>query len=147
VPKYALDTSVYVAAVRAAGADVALRRFLRTEATRTFLSAVVVQELRVGARTPEQATALDRGIIDPFARRGRVFAPSPQAFYECGRVLPDLIRDEGLSDVGSSRSLVNDVLIATSCREQGITLVTADRDFDLIAPYVKGLRYVSPFPA
>jgi predicted nucleic acid-binding protein len=146
VPKYALDTNVYVAAGGSAPAAAALKDFLRTHLARTFLSAVVVQELRVGARTQDQVSAVESGIIEPFMRRGRVFAPSARAFHECGRILADLITREGLAYADAKRSLVNDVLIATSCREQGITLVTSDRDFDRIARYLKGFRRVASLP-
>lgn len=44
-------------------------------------------------------------------------------------------------------SLLNDALIAASCREQGITLITKDGDFKRLAPLVHGFRYAAPWPA
>ncbi len=146
MPKYVLDTNVYIDGLGSESAAIGLKRFLGTHLGRTFLSAVVLQELRVGARTPSQIDALAEGILIPFERRRRLFAPSPRAFAECGRVLVDLIEREGIVSADTSRSLVNDVLLAVSCREHGITLVTADGDFKMIARHLKGFRHVLPFP-
>jgi len=43
-------------------------------------------------------------------------------------------------------SLLNDALIAVSCREQGITLITKDGDFKRLSPFVRGFRYAAPWP-
>ena len=43
-------------------------------------------------------------------------------------------------------SLLNDALIAASCREQGIILVTKDGGFMRLAPFVKGFHYAAPWP-
>jgi predicted nucleic acid-binding protein len=144
--KYAIDTNVYIDAFNDAVSAEALKTFLRARLPSTFLSAVVVQELRVGARTPMAANTLHTDVFDPFERRGRVFAPSAMAFKECGCILVDLIVHDGLNYAETKRSLVNDVLLATSCREQGITLVTSDEDFDIIRPHLKGLQTVPPWP-
>ncbi len=61
-------------------------------------------------------------------------------------MLVDLTVREGIAYADTSRSLVSDVLLATSCHEQGITLVTSDGDFKVIARHLKGFRHVSPFP-
>jgi predicted nucleic acid-binding protein len=146
VAKYALDTNVYALALASTEAADELSGFLRGHVGETFLHAVVMQELRVGARTPAQVTALVTGVIEPFARRGRLIVPSARAFLECGRVLVDLIVREGLVYAETGRSLVNDVLIATSCREHGVVLITRDRDFERIGRYVRGLRTKESFP-
>ena len=41
---------------------------------------------------------------------------------------------------------VNDVLIALSCRERGISLITRDRDFRRLIKFVPGLLISEPFP-
>jgi hypothetical protein len=57
--KYALDTNVYVDAFRDARAETApLERALAF----TYLSAVVMQELMAGARSPEQSRELERSV-------------------------------------------------------------------------------------
>lgn len=106
----------------------------------------MVQELRAGARTPSAAAALQAEVFAPFERRGRVFAPSAAACKDCGRVLVDLITREGIVYADTRRALVNDVLIATSCREQGIVLITGDADFGMIRRHVKGCRTLAPWP-
>jgi len=48
--------------------------------------------------------------------------------------------------VRQNPSLLNDALLATSCREQGIVLVTSDSDFDRFTSLLKGWRAVDPWP-
>ena len=105
-----------------------------------------MQELAVGARTAEAIRNLQEGVFEPFERRGRVFAPSVGAFVESGRVLAGLAAKEGCRALDENPSLLNDALIAASCREQGITVITKDSDFERIAPFLKGLRYTEPWP-
>jgi hypothetical protein len=45
------------------------------------------------------------------------------------------------------RSMVNDILIAISCRENGFTLLTADEDFEMIRPHLRGFAHAPPWPA
>ncbi len=144
--KYAIDTNVYVDSFGDVAKAEALKSFFYTRLADTLLSAVVVQELRVGARTPRAASALEAEIFAPFERRGRGFAPSPAAFKECGRVLVDLITKEGIEYADARRALVNDVLLAVSCREHGIVLITTDTDFAMIRRHCRGLRTVAPWP-
>jgi predicted nucleic acid-binding protein len=85
-------------------------------------------------------------VFKPFERRGRVFAPSASAFRESGRLLADLVEREGWEAVLSNPSLANDALLATSCRERGITLITSDRDFDRFRPFLGQWRHARPWP-
>src|SRR5262245_10531122 len=112
----------------------------------TYLSAVVMQELAAGAGSAETARDIQRGIFDPFERRSRVFVPSRAAFVSSGRVLAAIAATQGWRLLDAKPSLLNDALIAASCREQGITLTTRDGDFKRLAPFVKGFRHVSPWP-
>lgn len=144
--KYAIDTDVYIDSFGDAGKAEALKSFIYTHLAETFLSAVVVQELRVGARTPAVAALLQTEVFAPFERRGRVVIPSAAAFKDCGRVLVDLIAKEGIVYADTKRALVNDVLLATSCREHGIVLITSDGDFHMIRRHVKGWRTMAPWP-
>lgn len=146
MPKYTLDTNIFIDAFASPTGDVALGAFLERAAPMTHLNAVVVQELRAGARTDAQATALQDAVFDVFERRGRVFGPSPEAFKECGRVLAALWRRDGVPFRDRPRSFVNDILLATSCRERGVVLVTSDRDYSRISGFLKGFRYVRPWP-
>ena len=145
--KYVLDTNLYVDAIRDPAKEKALDAFLERNAPMTYMSAVVVQELCAGAITGAQFNALDRGILGAFERRGRVTAPSAPAFKECGRILAALFRQDGTRFSDRPRSLVNDILIAVTCRENGFTLITNDGDFKMIKPYLRGFAYLPAWPS
>jgi predicted nucleic acid-binding protein len=113
--KFVLDSNLYVDAIRDPVKEAALDAFLEVSAPVTFMSAVVIQELRAGAVTDAAARALDRGIFAAFERRGRVLAPSVKVFKDCGRILAALFREEGVAFRERPRSLVNDILIAGTC--------------------------------
>ena len=144
--KFALDTNVFVDAFRDETFAEALTAFLEQALPVTFLSAVVVQELAVGARTRERVRALESLILRPFERRGRVFAPSTLAFRESGRLLAELAARDGWPAVHANPSLANDALVAASCRERGLTLITSDADFDRFLPFLGRWRHVKPWP-
>jgi predicted nucleic acid-binding protein len=144
--KYILDTNIYIDAIREPEKEEALVLFLQRNSPRTYMSAVVMQELRARAVTDAQAKALQEGIFSAFERRERVTAPSPGAFKDCGRILATLFRKDGVLYRDRPRSLVNDILIAITCRENGFTLVTGDGDFKTIRPYLRGFTYVPPWP-
>ena len=145
--KYTLDTNIFIDGFRNEEAQTEVFAFLNRALPFTYLSAVVMQELAAGARTADAARDVRRGIFEPFARRQRVFAPSSAAFVESGRVLAALAAREGWQRLDDRPSLLNDALIAASCRERGMTLITRDGDFKRLAPFVKGFRYAAPWPA
>jgi predicted nucleic acid-binding protein len=145
--KFTLDTNIFIDGFRSEEAQAEVFAFLNRALPFTYLSAVVMQELAAGARTSEAAHDVQRGVFDPFERRRRVFAPSSAAFAESGRVLAAVAAIEGWQLLDEKPSLLNDALIAASCREQGVTLITKDSDFKRLAPFVKGFRYASPWPA
>ena len=144
--KYALDTNVFIDGFRNQEAQAEVFAFLNRALPFTFLSAVVMQELAAGARTPDVARNVRHGIFEPFERRQRVFAPSSAAFAESGRVLAAIAAREGWQLLDEKPSLLNDALIAASCRERGITLITRTGDFKRLARLVKGFRYAAPWP-
>ena len=146
--KYTLDTNLYIDAFRVPEANVALQLFHTAFAPFEYLSAVVVQALRAGSRAGRLgATGLQRNVLNPFERRGRVFTPSYGAWKDAGEVLA-LLADRGRLDWRNvSRGFVNDVLLAMSCREAGIVLVTANiGDFERIAS-VRPFAFVAPWPS
>jgi len=145
--KYVLDTNLYIDAIRDPIKEEALNGFLERHAPATYMSAVVMQELRAGAVTDSQARALQDGIFVVFERRNRIATPSPAGFKECGRILAALFRQDGVPYRERPRSLVNDILIAITCRENGFALVTSDGDFKLIRPHLRGFGFVAPWPA
>jgi predicted nucleic acid-binding protein len=144
--KYALDTNIFIDGFRTEDAQAEVFAFLKRALPFTYLSAVVMQELAAGARTTDAARDLQQRVFEPFERRRRVFAPSGAAFVASGRALAAVASREGWQLVDENPSLLNDTLIAASCREQGITLVTKDGDFARIAPFVKGFRSAAPWP-
>jgi len=144
--KYALDTNIFIDGFRSDEAQADIFAFLNRALPFTYLSAVVMQELAAGARTIEAARDLQRGIFEPFQRRRRVFTPSAAAFVHSGRALAGVAAEEGWPTLEDNPSFLNDALIAASCREQGITLVTKDGDFKRLSPFVKGFQYAAPWP-
>lgn len=144
--KYTLDTSIFIDGLRSEEAQDEVLAFLNRALPFTYLSAVVMQELAAGARNAETVRKLQKTVFEPFERRRRVFAPSAAAFVDSGRVLASVAVKEGWQLLNDNPSLLNDALIAASCREQGITLITKDRDFERIAMFLGGLRYTEPWP-
>ena len=145
--KYALDTNIFIDAFRNRTAEAALMAFLERALPVTFMSAVVMQELAAGVRTRAQAREMERSVFKPFERRGRVFAPAIAAFVTSGRLLAAVAEREGWKAIHDNPSLLNDALLAASCREQGITLITNDADFDRFLPALRGWRHVKPWPS
>ena len=144
--KYALDTNIFIDGFRSQEAQAEVLAFLSRALPFTYLSAVVMQELAAGARTTEAARDVRQGVFQPFERRRRVFVPSAAAFVESGRILAAVAEREGWQVIDEKPSLLNDALIATSCRELGITLITKDGDFKRLAFFVKGFQYAAPWP-
>jgi predicted nucleic acid-binding protein len=116
--KYALDANLFIDALRNAGEEARLLAFHERYAPAEFLSAVVALELRAGARSLVEAAKLQRHLFAPFERRGRVFAPSYSTWKVAGATVAKL-RGTQLT-----RAFYNDILLAASCREHGVTLVS-----------------------
>jgi predicted nucleic acid-binding protein len=145
--KFVLDTNLFIQAFRDAQANASLQRFHELFAPFEYLSAVVAQELRAGARTPYDRRLLERHVLSPYRRRGRLVTPSAAAWEDSGDALAELVRREGLDLRRLSKAFGNDVLLAISCCEAGIVLVTDnERDFERIARVVAFER-VRPWPA
>ena len=145
--KFLLDTSLYIQGFRDPQANASLQRFHQVFAPFEYLSAVVAQELRAGARSPNDRRLLERHVLDLYRRRGRLVTPSARAWEDSGDILAELGRREGLDLRRVSKAFGNDVLLALSCRETGIVLVTDnERDFDRIAR-IAAFEFVGPWPA
>jgi predicted nucleic acid-binding protein len=145
--KYALDTNLYVRAIREPVFGAELADFHAHHAPRTFLSSVVFYEVAVGAVSPAKLAEINAWIGRPFQRTGRTFAPSHHAWAEGGEALGTLAQRHGLDRGKLPRSFVNDVLLAASCREHGITLVTDNtRDFERIQSVVR-FEFQAPWPS
>ena len=144
--KYVLDSDCYIDASRDEEAWAALHRFTTWQAPGLFLSSVVAAELRAGARTAEDREKLEERVLGPFVRRGRLIAPSAAAWDALGLTLATLREEEGLQPGQVQRGFAFDILLAHSCRERGMVLVTRNtRDMARIRG-VFTFEYVEPYP-
>jgi len=92
-------------------------------------SAVVLSELRRGARTREAERTVER--LHDLARM--VWEPSAKDWWESGRIIRT-VGDAKDWDRGKRREFQNDVLIALTARGHGATVVTANRgDYEILA--------------
>lgn len=138
--KYTLDTNVIIDALNLLDSLEALLGFLRFALPMTYLSSIVVHEIAAGASTPKQRALLDQQLIGPFVRRGRLLTPSASVWESAGNAI-------GQGYDASTASALNDLLLAFSCRETGLTLITRDSGMSRLKRVVKGLRTAPPFPA
>lgn len=137
--KYTLDANLFIDAFRNDEEEAHLIDFHRRFAPVEYLNAVVALELRAGTRTPAARKNLERHVVLPFERRGRMVVPGMSSWKLAGDAMAQLPRE-------TSRSFYNDVLIAASCREHGITLVTRNvRDFARIAAVIP-FNYIEAWP-
>jgi predicted nucleic acid-binding protein len=143
-PRYVLDTQLYIAALRDEEHRATLNAFQMAYTPFLHLSAIVAQELRAGVRGND-ARRLEHDLLAPYERRHRLITPTFASWKEAGRVLSELVAPAGWRSV--TRSFVNDVLLALSCRESGAVLVTSNtRDFERIAA-VRAFEFVAPWPS
>jgi predicted nucleic acid-binding protein len=144
--KYALDTNVFVDALRDASINARLIQFHSEFAPFEYLHAVVVQELQAGVKTGRSLRFLDKYLLAPFLRRGRLITPSFPAWKQSGDVLREFALRHGMDLQRMRKSFGNDILLAISCREAGVTLVTNNlRDFGHIHS-VCPFEYCRPWP-
>ncbi len=101
-------------------------------------SAVVLSELRRGARTRDA-----QRLVDALHRLARIqWEPTAEDWWEVGRVIRK-VGDAQSWDRNKRRDFQNDALIALTARRHGATVVTANRaDFELLSGEVG----VSVFP-
>jgi predicted nucleic acid-binding protein len=146
VRKYALDSSCYIDASRDVAALAAMQGFVARAAPGLYVSSVVAAELRGGARSARDRKVLEQKVLGPFARRDRMLTPSAAAWDALGHTLATLREREGLQLAQVPRSFAFDVLLAYSCREHGVVLVTANaRDMARIRR-VFSFEFVAPYP-
>lgn len=142
--KYVLDTNCFIDAARDPLARAAFESFCAQASPGLHLSAVVAAELRAGAG--RSRAALERMVLAPYVRRGRVIAPSARSWEALGDTLAALGHRNGLVLAEVRRSFVFDILLAHSCREAGAILVSANtRDMERIRR-VFAFDFVAPYP-
>jgi predicted nucleic acid-binding protein len=144
--KYILDTNLFIEAFRDQSANLELQQFHEAFAPFEYLSAVVAQELRAGARSRDDRRKLERHVLGPFIDVRRLATPSFRAWQMSGDVLARLAQSERLNLGGVTKAFGNDILLALSCREAGMTVVTRNtHDFARIQ-HVVSLRFLAPWP-
>jgi predicted nucleic acid-binding protein len=147
VTRYVLDTNLYVRAFRNAADAAELERFYSSFAPGVYLSSVVMHEVLAGARGDERRREVEKELVRPFRRTRRVVTPSHGAWRISGEALGRLAEEEGLDLRRVPKSFVNDVLLAASCREAGMVLVTDNAsDFRRIGSVID-LEFVEPWPS
>ena len=125
--KAVIDTDLYVDWINAGRHEDLLvqRPFLR------YMSTVVLMELRAGASRQTDRVLVQR-LYNTFARTGRLLNPSPAVFWEAGRVLL-LLQRSFHYELKKRFRIINDVLIALTCRQVGATLISRNvKDFKTI---------------
>ena len=101
------------------------------------MSAVVVSELLVGSRTPAGARALARTLVEPFQSRKRFLTPGWQTWEQSVAIDREIRHQRPPRSALGERSFFHDILIASTARETGATIVTFNTaDFALIAQHV-----------
>lgn len=134
MPKYVLDTHLYIEATRSPERNRELVAFFTRHTPRVHLHSVVAAELLAGAVARGLERRTRAAFIEPLEFVGRVLTPSHESWKRAGTILAELVRKKLLSPGGFGRSFFNDCVIAASAREHGFTLVTGNRaDFERIA--------------
>lgn len=134
--KYVFDTNVYIRCLL--DRDFALQHAARyaSRVPFTFVSAVVVQELVVGC-VDEAAVERAEKFFTPFEKAGRILSTSYGDWKEAAIVAVRIAARR--PDLKSKKvMLLNDILIALSCRRIGAILVTLNSvDFEVIRRFVR----------
>ena len=145
--KYTLDTNVFIRSFRDKSESDAIQRFHRVFTPFEYLSSVVVHELYAGVVNARARRSLERHVLDPFRRRGRIFTPSASAWKHAGEVLSALRRADSVDLKRMRRSFAMGILLAISCRETGVVLVTENTgDFERICTHFR-FEFIAPWPA
>lgn len=137
--KYIFDTNIYIRCML--DRDFALRhkdQYAR-HIPSTFLSSVVAQELIVGC-TDDLTVRRVQNFLEPFERVRRIVNPTYEDWKEAGFIAVKI----GVKrpDFRTKKiALINDILIALSCRSIGAILITLNsQDFEVIRRSVR-LRF------
>ena len=131
--KFVLDANCFIAASRSDDEAALLEMFVQRAASRLYLSTVVAAELRAGTNRIGDLRKLEKVVLKPYYKRGRVINPSAAAWDALGKTLAWLVKNEGLILRMTPRSFIFDILLAYSCRELGAVLISAnERDFQRI---------------
>lgn len=92
-------------------------------------SSVVLSELMRGATKKEEVK-----FVNTLARNHPLFTPTEKNWLESGKILSKINQDKGFSPE-KLRELHFDLLIALTARNYGATIISSDKDFQLIKSY------------
>lgn len=147
MPKYVVDTNLYVEAITTDDGNAALAAFQRRCAPFLFQHSTIAQEILAGARGEADYREYHQDWVAPFEDLRRVITPSHTTWTRAALIVARLVERGHLSPGGFSRSFLNDCLIAASARDHGFVLVTRNTgDFALISKVERGIRYEAPWP-
>lgn len=132
------DSSIYIDAQRRKDATLLAARNFRVEGEKglrpLWLSAVVLEELLVGAVTPA-TQKLCLKLEKDFLKAGRLLVPSRSDWITGGQVLCEIGKKYGFDEVKGAR-ITNDALIAMSVAANGFKVFTKNgKDFTRIAEF------------
>lgn len=132
------DTSIYIRSLRQGNTNVLdLRQASKATEKKTFplyLSAVVLEELYVGASDKKAQKALER-LEKDFTKIKRLLVPNQSDWAVAGQILNLIGEKYGFEQVGKAR-LTNDALLAMNIARNGLTLQTANaKDFAKIVEF------------
>jgi predicted nucleic acid-binding protein len=126
-----LDTSIYIGHWEAGHHETLLADVRRAFIVRH--SAVVLSELRRGARTRQAQPVVDR----LFRTAHGIWEPTAADWWEAGKLVRE-VGDRNDWEINKRREFQNDALIALTARRHGATVVTDNRgDFALLKPRLK----------
>lgn len=146
MPKYVLDTNLYIFATRNEDWNRSLEAFYWSFAPFVYLHSVVASELLAGSIRSNLEQKTKARFIQPFESVGRVITPAHGTWKRAGRMIARLVRDRKLSGQGIKRSFFNDCILAASQRDHGFVLVTDNiPDFQLIGS-VEPIEVLPPWP-
>ena len=140
--KYLFDTNVYIQSMRDRYFALHYAEQYRQRLPSTFFSSVVAQELLVGC-TNDLAVRRVQNFFRPFERVERIINPTYEDWKKAGLTAVKIVsRRPNLKS--KKIALINDILIALSCRRIGATLITFNtQDFDVICHFIQ-LRFQRP---
>jgi predicted nucleic acid-binding protein len=142
---FLLDSSIYIGAFTRDADQSAFRAFHKEALPQLVLSAVVVHELWIGARSPSRRRQVE-ALVEAFRTRRRLHVPS-LATWRLAAQFDQEIRDLGrYAGSLAQRSFANDLLLAATARELGATIVTRNlADFEFIGRGAP-IKAVGPWP-
>ena len=147
MPKYVVDTNLYIDAIRTDEGNRALAEFQRRFAPFLHQHSTVAQEILAGAADAAGYRAYHRDWVAPFEDIGRIITPGHATWMRAAFIIARLVENGVMSHGDFGRGFLNDCLIAASAREHGFVVVTSNaRDFARIQRVETRFRYLPPWP-